>query len=482
MEEGAASTDAPRRKIKAMRIATRCTTLEEFVVGFTPYCDGATCFIPTLGMRPVGLETAFAIQLADSTPMLRGLCVVQDAWETAANPFKRPGLRVKFVRLTADSNELLATMLRARAQHDFEPPTAVNSSLGPPPVPRPPPATPPPIPQPPRPEETRTPGSPYILPANPLTALTDESLNAFVDCMLYEEAGEIAAEPEEWGDVTAPLARLQINPNPNAAATRHLREMREHREQYAEAAVVIMPRPHNPTQRGVIVGVIVAGIAILALVWLVAIRGSTEAATKPPGKVIATAPKPKPTPPPTPISPTPTPTPIPTTPTPEARVVLPPPAPVVPKPREEPELPVAGAGPCRISVSSTPAGAIVALDGDVIGPTPLAIDGPCHARKLELTHPRYEKLARVVTPTAAEPLAVDLAMQRPTHLLKLTSTPGGATISINGRRAGTTPTQLSVMGFSSVTLTVDKPGYKPISKRLYSTLPVETMAFPMVRK
>ena len=39
--------------------------------------------------------------------------------------------------------------------------------------------------------EVRTPGSPYVLPANPLTGLSDAALFGFVDCTLYEDpAGE----------------------------------------------------------------------------------------------------------------------------------------------------------------------------------------------------------------------------------------------------------------------------------------------------
>src|SRR4029079_1682275 len=37
--------------------------------------------------------------------------------------------------------------------------------------------------------EARTPGSALVLPANPLQDLTDESIEGFVDCTLYEESG-----------------------------------------------------------------------------------------------------------------------------------------------------------------------------------------------------------------------------------------------------------------------------------------------------
>src|SRR5262249_15575402 len=78
-------------KVKALCVATRCTTLEQFISTFCRYCDQDSFFVATLAMRPAGLETPFSIQLADRTPVLRGTCVVLEAWSTGANPFKRPG-------------------------------------------------------------------------------------------------------------------------------------------------------------------------------------------------------------------------------------------------------------------------------------------------------------------------------------------------------------------------------------------------------
>ena len=67
-------------KTKALCVATRCTTLDQFVTTYHRFCDDTSFFVATTTMRPVGLETAFSIQLADNTPVLRGLCTVLDAW------------------------------------------------------------------------------------------------------------------------------------------------------------------------------------------------------------------------------------------------------------------------------------------------------------------------------------------------------------------------------------------------------------------
>src|SRR5262249_34904288 len=54
--------------------------------------------------------------------------------------------------------------------------------------------------------DRRTPGSTLVLPANPLQDLSDESIEGFVDCTLYEETENIfhpGVDGPEWADVTA---------------------------------------------------------------------------------------------------------------------------------------------------------------------------------------------------------------------------------------------------------------------------------------
>ena len=61
-------------KTRALCVATRCTTVDQFVATFHRFCgEDQSFFVATMTSRPVGLETAFAIQLADKQPVLRGL-------------------------------------------------------------------------------------------------------------------------------------------------------------------------------------------------------------------------------------------------------------------------------------------------------------------------------------------------------------------------------------------------------------------------
>ena len=105
----ASVTDPP--KLETMRIVTGCETPAHFVAAFHRFCDTRTCFIPSAETRPVGSRLAFSLRLADGTPMLRGTCIVKGAWTTSDNPFRRPGVQLAILQLTADSEALYEQML-----------------------------------------------------------------------------------------------------------------------------------------------------------------------------------------------------------------------------------------------------------------------------------------------------------------------------------------------------------------------------------
>jgi hypothetical protein len=238
-------------KVKALCVATRCTSADQFVSMFHRFSDETSFFVATMNQRAVGLETPFSIQLADRSPVLRGTCVVLAAWPTSDNPFKRPGVRLGIRRLTPESEPVFARLREARlhaGEHTTEtemdmpsetpvaipltqtgsfprPHTQSRTATGQPQrrlgsVMTPaliPPKTPPeanvleiilpivadspseamalPVEIEP-PIEHRTPGSDFILPANPLMNLTDESLQGFVDCTLYEDTANFPNDPE----------------------------------------------------------------------------------------------------------------------------------------------------------------------------------------------------------------------------------------------------------------------------------------------
>jgi hypothetical protein len=98
-------------RIEALRIVTRCKSVDELVQAFEPFVDGETCFIPNKRGRPVGTEIAFSIRLADNTSVLRGAGVVRDHWTDDANPFGRPGIRIAITRIAPQSRAVYARLV-----------------------------------------------------------------------------------------------------------------------------------------------------------------------------------------------------------------------------------------------------------------------------------------------------------------------------------------------------------------------------------
>ena len=234
--------------LESMRIVTGCKTPEQFVAAFHRFCDGKTCFVPSADTRPIGRALAFSLRLADGTPMLRGTCVVKAAWTTKANPFKRPGVLLEIEKLGAESEALFEYLLSqktavvGRSAGVVE---AVRSATTNQHVPRDQaidsileqgnarvvriPMKPPPLPDaarnvatdddnPTEPlavtratadsatptvklprlqdlTETRTPGSAFVLPANPLSDLDDDALDAMLGCTLDVDPDEPAPLP-----------------------------------------------------------------------------------------------------------------------------------------------------------------------------------------------------------------------------------------------------------------------------------------------
>ncbi len=645
-------------KTKALVVATRCMTVEQFVATFHRFCDDSTFFVATLSTRPVGLETAFSIQLDDKTPVLRGLCNVVEAWSTPANRYGRPGVRLSVKRLTNESLVVFKQLQTARKAAELAdaakaatpapvlpvappmsdaaaPVAAVVSpaAAAPPklpplrPIPR---ATPPAVPVVPvvpvqvitvpplgspavprassqpvpieavetalelepqdSPEpldyvpepipasddltnpiaaETRTPGSSFILPANPLMNLTDSSLQGFVDCALYEETGNFFRAPEyedslvdiddvvaapphparpaprtltpvpalrpnafvppsrddEFAPELTPLPMLAgIEPRTSSRAATPLPMPEMPRGGRAPTPPVFddsqgmfgqqqqgqgpPPRPTPPAppvhpvpldstatliainrkrerKRWLVIGGVAASVSLLLLVIVVAKSGkgaNTEATAATSASTPSTPTTPSPsTKPAIAVAPkqptTETQATTPTTPTNERTVSEP-----VDEPPGDPNAPpIAGTGPCRVTVTSSPAGSIVLVDDQAYGPSPITIDGPCAKRRIDVKHPRYALGTKWVTLAAGKPSSIDIPLARPTHTVMVLSSPSGATVSIAGRRAGTTPTSVKVMGFTGVTLTVEKKGFRTETQKLYSKVDGDKLSVKLVR-
>ena len=143
--------------------------------------------------------------------------------------------------------------------------------------------------------------------------------------------------------------------------------------------------------------------------------------------------------------------------------------------------PIVGSGPCRFSVATTPAGSTIRLDDQPMGPSPITIEGTCDKHKIDASHARYQSVTRWVTLTADKPQQLDISLPRPVHAVTVTSFPSGAELSIDGHRAGTTPTVVQMMGFATVHLTFTKPGFQTVTKKVYSKLPQDRVFVKLLK-
>jgi hypothetical protein len=398
------------------------------------------------------------------------------------------------------------------------------------------PVAPPPPPR----EEERTPGSDLVLPANPLQNLTDESLEGFVDCTLYEETGNFfrAPEDEAQSDEPAPPpvdAMPQLRPSvvmqaldaahasptippPIASPTPPQDPSVIQRVERVENSVVqslarvehsvsrlldvvdtsrpideetprATPLPageayarqvakQQQKSRGKLL-LFAGGAAfavLLAVVLVIVARSSSADEAKPsrPSPPVAVTEKPVVK---TPEKPA---TDVPKTDDPASADSVD--GDEVAATENEPGTPAAGEGPCKLEVKTTPAGTMVSLDGQAVGPSPITINGPCTKRRVDLAHPRYKDEMRWISLTEGKPGSIDVTLVRPTHNLTIVSSPAGATVFIAGRRAGTTPTKISLMGFTGLDVKVEKFGFVSMTKRVYSKRPVDSLSFALKKQ
>ncbi|HET9993247.1 MAG TPA: PEGA domain-containing protein [Kofleriaceae bacterium] len=629
-------------KTKGLRIATRCTTMDQFVAAFHRFCDAQTVFISTLNPRSVGLETAFSIDLADHTPALRGVGVVLQSWATPQNPYGRPGLQLGVRRLTADSEPVFDRLLFAREATSATPTATAKIMpvfVAKPGVKRPlastqqmpmgapkPASTPPPAPDlepdtradthpgeaigSPLPDDARTPGSDLVLPANPLMNISDHSLEGFVDCTLYEETGNFFGEQPVIEDPEDPVAAppllaprrmttppqpamivsrppddaipsipslakapvaqaigtkplpiinkltppmgaspmtpvefsppgltnrevptktlelandiagrmtppplepppqgpppipgkpwvspetaelLDIEPDPPSVAqpmptapqgeypsfnaATHASERYDAvpaPPPYAPVAQAFPAPPYrtpNDHRRRWVIGATAGATMLIAIALLAAGHSKPKAAAVATPPAPAAAPK------------------LLAANTEHARLAPPiPDKPVVdatssePEPESEGTSGVVGKGPCKVAVSTTPAGSMISFDGEQLGPSPLTVAGPCTRRRIDIAHPRYAPTQRFITPKPDD--AIDVTLNRPTHNLFIETQPAGAIVSIDGHRAGTTPTMVKIMGFTTIDIAITKPGYKPTTKKLYSKTAADRVSVKLAR-
>ncbi|HEY5936444.1 MAG TPA: PEGA domain-containing protein [Kofleriaceae bacterium] len=142
---------------------------------------------------------------------------------------------------------------------------------------------------------------------------------------------------------------------------------------------------------------------------------------------------------------------------PDAAIVAPPP--------EPPKV----AAKCFARITSVPTGAEVAREADrstILGKTPTKLELPCGEEvKLFVRKRGFVGEKRGITPTA-DVAKLEVAFQKNLLVVKVSSTPAGATIQMGNKNLGTTPGTIKLPAFEPSTITISKDGYQVESRKV----------------
>jgi len=124
---------------------------------------------------------------------------------------------------------------------------------------------------------------------------------------------------------------------------------------------------------------------------------------------------------------------------------------------------------CFMNAMTGPAGATVLVDGRVAGRTPLRTKVACGRHSVRFEMEGYQAATRSINARRGDTEKVTADLSRPRTVLRVESTPPGATVLVNGSSVGVTPLTTTVAGFVSSTVTVSKPGFRTVSKQISPT-------------
>ena len=124
---------------------------------------------------------------------------------------------------------------------------------------------------------------------------------------------------------------------------------------------------------------------------------------------------------------------------------------------------------CFVDVKSAPSGAEVMREGDrdnVLGTTPARLELPCGTTvKLVARKKGFANARETVTPTA-KGAALRFAFAKNLMVVKVSSSPPGATILLGSKNLGITPGTIKLPAFETATITLEKAGYQVESRKI----------------
>ncbi len=114
-----------------------------------------------------------------------------------------------------------------------------------------------------------------------------------------------------------------------------------------------------------------------------------------------------------------------------------------------------------IAVASEPAGATLLVDGEPFGVTPLTAEVVEGERELQLTLDGYESWFVDLSVIAGQPQDLaTVALKKADYQVRVVSTPGGASVTVDGDYRGQTPLNLKLTPDQQYRVGVSKSGYR----------------------
>jgi formylglycine-generating enzyme required for sulfatase activity len=120
-----------------------------------------------------------------------------------------------------------------------------------------------------------------------------------------------------------------------------------------------------------------------------------------------------------------------------------------------------------VTVSSSPAGAEILVDGQVVGTTPVDLELTAGQRDIELRLRGYNAWQDSITVLADQPQVLPpVELTQADGRIELVTDPDAAAVSVNGEFRGQTPMTLRLDPGRQHSLSVTKPGYETVTRSL----------------
>jgi len=129
-----------------------------------------------------------------------------------------------------------------------------------------------------------------------------------------------------------------------------------------------------------------------------------------------------------------------------------------------------------LNVRSFPSGATVYVDGVEVGTTPLVVSGTTPgSHAIEIRMEGWEPWTETVVAVRGSTTQVIANMTHAAYSLTITSTPAGATVTIDGTVKGVTPLTVAGLKPRNYALTVALKGFAPVTRTVDLSDPTETV-------